>query len=314
VHDSDGFPETAARTDRVVWQRIVRADADVMLGGGCSGFSSSIRWQKRTPERPGGCVEVHQEHLTDVARYIEHNANVRYEEQLPIVENVFETVGLFKSLNQSHRILEIGVGNGWLQIYGKQKGYDINGLEISHQLIDLAKQNAAKVGTDIDVTLGNIEDSDVGQSEYDVVIASSVFEHVEDWQTAVARVYRALKPGGVFYFDSTNKFSFISGEYAFPLYGWLPNRLRFGLRKWRHGKDIMKLGIDFNQFTYPQLRRAFTRAGFSNVKDFIEFKDPSRIRSSAGMKRVVLAVVRKSKLLKSALLTFSPATIFVCVK
>jgi SAM-dependent methyltransferase len=259
-------------------------------------------------------LEIHRENLREIARYIEHHAGVRYEDQLPVVENVFETINVFRPLDTSHRILEIGVGNGWLQIYGKRMGYDISGLEISPQLIDLARQNAAKTATEIDVSLGNVEVSDLGENQYDAIVASAVFEHVEKWEAALARIHRALKPGGVFYFDSTNKFSFTSGEYNFPLYGWLPNAWRFRLRQWRHGKDVMKLGIDFNQFTYPQLRRAFKRLGFSVVKDVVEFKDPSRIKDAAAWKPPLLAALRKSKMLKAIALTFAPGTIFVCVK
>lgn len=258
-------------------------------------------------------MEIHKEHLKDIARYIELNSGARYEDQLPTIENVFETVQRFRPLERSSRILEIGVGNGWLQIYGRKQGYDIKGIEISRQLIDLARHNGAKAGADIDVSLGNIETMDIGNEEYDVIIASSVFEHVERWEPALERVYRALKPGGVFWFDSTNKFSFVSGEYEFPLYGWLPNSWRFGLRRWKQGEDIMKLGIDFNQFTYPTLRRAFKRVGFSPV-DFIDFKDVAAIKTPGSWKRGALMGLKSFKPLKHLALIFVPATIFVCVK
>ena len=258
-------------------------------------------------------MEIHQEQLKDVARYIELNAGARYEDQLPTIENIFDTLLKFRKLGPNSRILEIGVGNGWLQIYGRKKGYDIRGVEISHQLIDLARHNAAKTGVDIDVSLGNIETMDIGAGEYDAIIASSVFEHVERWEPALQRVHRALKPGGVFWFDSTNKFSFVSGEYDFPLYGWLPNSWRFNLRRCKQGDDIMKLGIDFNQFTYPMLRRAFKRAGFTAI-DFIDFKDTNAIKTPAAWKRAALVGLKAIKPLKHMALIFAPATIFVCVK
>jgi SAM-dependent methyltransferase len=258
-------------------------------------------------------LEIHDEQLKDVARYIELNAGARYEDQLATIENIFEMLQQFRPLERNSRILEIGVGNGWLQIYGKKQGYDIKGIEISRQLIDLARHNAAKAGVDVDVSLGNIETLDIGNNEYDAIIASSVFEHVERWEPALERVYRALKPGGVFWFDSTNKFSFVSGEFEFPLYGWLPDSWRFKLRRWKQGDDIMKLGIDFNQFTYPVLRRAFKRVGFSAI-DFIDFKDVTAIKTGAAWKRGALVGLKSLKPLKHLALTFAPATIFVCIK
>ena len=121
-----------------------------------------------------------------MARYIELNAGARYEDQLPTIENIFDTLQKFRKLGPESRILEIGVGNGWLQIYGRKKGTTFSGVEISHQLIDLARHNAAKTGVDIDVSLGNIETMEIGSRDTDAIIASSVFEHVERWEPALA--------------------------------------------------------------------------------------------------------------------------------
>lgn len=259
-------------------------------------------------------MEIHDEKLADVARYIELHANTRYEDQRPVIENIFYTVNRFKPIDQNSRVLEIGVGNGWLQIYGKQQAYNIRGLEISPQLIEVARRNAEKYGAQVDLELGNIEETDIGNAEYDVIIASSVFEHVEDWEAGVQKIFRALKPGGLFYFDSTNKFSFTSGEYSFPLYGWMPDTWRFRLRRLRQGEDIMKCGIDFHQFTYPRLRRFFEQTGFSMVLDLVDFKDISSIKTPTTGKRIVLSSVKRLKPLKHLLLTFTSATIFVCIK
>ena len=39
----------------------------------------------------------------------------------------------------------------------------------------------------------------------------------------------------------------------------------------------MKNGIDFNQFTYFQLRRAFRKLGFSEVMDRVDILDPDNL-------------------------------------
>lgn len=257
-------------------------------------------------------MHIHYEDLSDVARYIKNHAHITLEDQKPTLENILHNIQTLKSLNGDSRILEIGVGSGWFQIYCRQQGLNINGLEISPQLIEVAKEYGARYGTEVDLKIGNIEDTEIGIATYDVIIASSVFEHVEDWQKGVKKIYHALKPGGLLYFDSTNKFSFTSGEYSFPLYGWMPNEWRYRLRRARQGDDIMKLGIDFHQFTYPQLRRFFSQVGFSKVLDVVDFKDVSRVRNSK--KRVVFSSMKKAKPLKHLALTFVPATIFICIK
>ena len=259
-------------------------------------------------------MHVHYEELSDVTRYIENHARIDFEEQKPTFENILENIKRFKAVDGNTRILEVGVGSGLFQTYCKKEGLDIHGLEISPQLVEVAKEIGRRNGTDLDLEVGNIEETDLGVSTYDVIIASSVFEHVEDWQRGIKNIFNALKPGGLFYFDSTNKFSFTSGEYNFPLYGWMPNSWRYRLRKARQGEDIMKLGIDFHQFTYPQLRRFFKQVGFSTVLDLVDFKDPSRIRSANPLKKIVLGSLKKSRPLKHLILTFVPATIFICIK
>lgn len=257
-------------------------------------------------------MHIHYEELADVKRYIENHAHIRLEDQKPTLENILENIKRFKELDETSRILEIGVGSGWFQIYCKKQGLPIEGLEISPQLVEVAREYGRRYEVDLDLTVGNIEETEIEHEKYDVIVASSVFEHVEDWHSGVKKIYQSLKPGGVFYFDSTNKFSFTSGEYNFPLYGWMPNSWRYSLRKARHGPDIMKLGIDFHQFTYPQLRRFFRRVGFSKVMDLVDFKDLSRVRDPK--KRVVFSSMKKSKALKHLALNFLPATIFICVK
>lgn len=259
-------------------------------------------------------MRIHCEELSDVTRYIEEHKHLKLEDQLSPIESVFDNVKRFKPIGPETRILEVGVGEGWFQIYGKTQGYNLRGLEISAQLIDIAKQIGQRYGAELDLELGNIEESDIGREQYDVIIARSIFEHVERWEDGVRNIYQALKPGGLFYFDSTNKFSFTSGEYDFPLYGWLPNSLRYRLRVARQGPDIMKLGIDFHQFTYPLLRRTFRRVGFSRVLDLVDLKDVSTLRSNGSWKKVALGALKGAPPLKHVALTFVPATVFICIK
>jgi len=161
-------------------------------------------------------MHIHYEELSDVARYIEKHADITLEEQKPTLENILNNIKRHKNLNGESRILEIGVGSGWFQIYCKQQGLNIRGLEISPQLLEVAREYGRRHEMELDLEVGNIEDTDIGMATYDVIVASSVFEHVEDWQKGVQKIFAALKPGGLFYFDSTNKFSLYRESITFP--------------------------------------------------------------------------------------------------
>lgn len=259
-------------------------------------------------------MKIYYEKLSDVIRYIENHKHIKLEDKEPEFEAILKCINRFKPINQNTKILEVGTGIGWFPILCKKKGISCKGLEISPHLIEYARHFGRKYGIEPDIELGNIEVTDIGISRYDVIIASSVFEHVEHWQKGMQRIFAALKPGGLFYFYSTNKFSLVSGEYNFPLYGWLPNSWRYRLRISRQGPDIMKLGIDFNQFTYFGLRRFFKDLGFSLVLDRIEFLDPNNLNDPKLWKKIVIKILKQVNFLKNLILFFSPGTFFICIK
>jgi len=251
------------------------------------------------------------ESLPDVERYLDSARRLGLEDHATEFETTLRLIRRFVPLNADTRILEVGTGTGWFPLMCKQSGLRCKGLEISPQLIAYAKEFGRRYGLDPDIELGNLEEHDIGESLYDVVIANSVFEHIEFWERALERVCRALRPGGMMYFASTNKFSIKSHEYPMPFYGWMPDRMRYRFRIARHGPGIMKLGIDFNQFTYPQLRRAFRRAGVSRIYDRVDLAETDRYPF---WKKHILRIVQRTPLLKHPVLAFCDATAFICVK
>lgn len=258
-------------------------------------------------------MKVYREELSDVTRYLDKRGGRPLQEWVPQYENLLRVVGRIRPVETSHRMLEVGTGTGWFPILCKKNGLFCKGLEISPQLVEFAREYGRLNGVEPDIELGNLEESNLGSNVYDTIICSSVFEHVEDWRHGLAVVHKALKPGGVLFFESTNKFSLTSGEYPeFPLYGWLPNWARYALRKRVHGPDIMKLGIDFHQFRYGQLRAEFRKLGFSRILDRVDLADPEHM--PPGRRRTVLQWCRRSSVAKNTVLTFFEMTTFLCQK
>jgi SAM-dependent methyltransferase len=227
---------------------------------------------------------------------------------------IVKLIRRYRPVDRTTPLLEIGTGTGWFQILCLQEGIPACGLEIDQQLVAHARQVAARHGLTLDLTAGSLDDVELGDARYDVVVATSTFEHVKDWRGGLAKVYRALRPGGAFSFGSTNKFSFINTEYDFPLYGWYPDAVRYRLRQYVQGPDIMQWGIDFNQFTHPQLRRTFRQLGFRGVYDRVDALDPGTLAHPTWQKRLLLDVLKRVPGARSVALTFVPTTLFVCVK
>ncbi len=224
-------------------------------------------------------MKTYQEELFDITRYIDNNRHLRLEDHEQDYERYMREIRRAHAVDGKTRMLELGPGTGWFPLVCARHGITCKGLEISRQLIDYAYEFGKPYGLVPDIQLGNAEDTDLGVEQYDIILAQSVFEHIEHWEKAIENVFRALRPGGLFLFSSTSKFSFTSGEYNFPLYGWLPDALRYKLRIWRQGPHIMKLGIDFNQFRYGMLRREFKRVGFSKIMDRVDMSRPDEVSS-----------------------------------
>lgn len=259
-------------------------------------------------------MKIHEVRLSDVDRYIERHKHISLEDKQAEFDSIMYWMGCFTSIDPSKDILEVGTGIGWFPVMCKRKGLKCKGIEISPQLVEYGRAFGRRHGVEPDIELANIEDADLGLARYDIVMAASVFEHVMHWRPAIRRIYDALRPGGLLYFYSTNKFALVSHEFHFPLYGWLPDRWRYGLRKAVQGEDIMRLGIDFNQFRYPQLRHYFESLGFSRVLDMFEIVEPGRLRGPGPWKPLVLRMIGRSRLVKALALTFAPGTFFFCIK
>jgi 2-polyprenyl-3-methyl-5-hydroxy-6-metoxy-1,4-benzoquinol methylase len=273
------------------------------------------RFVERPAEMDPSSLQVETNRMNGIVReYIRDRAETAVNDMQTEFQSTIKLVGRHKEINRATQVLEIGIGTGWFQILCQQKGIQCRGLEFDPNLARCAIELGQRFGIVPDIDLGNIETADIGRSRYDIIIAISTFEHVEHWEKGLENVAKALKPGGIFYFASTNKFSLFSAEYWIPLYGWLSDAWRYRLRRVLQGDEIMGWGIDFNQFTYPQLRHEFQRLGFSRILDRVDVLNPDNLNHPTPMKQLILKAVQRFAILRQMALLFSRETVFVCVK
>lgn len=101
-------------------------------------------------------------------------------------------------------ILELGCGNGQLGILLKEKGYDIAGLDLSAEMLSLAKQRQEAAG--VEFPLFHVDMRDLSSfGIYDAIISYCdtlcYLETQTDLETVFEQAYVHLETDGVFLFD-----------------------------------------------------------------------------------------------------------------
>ena len=248
--------------------------------------------------------------------YVEQQRSIPLESRDHEVETALRRFAKLVPVGPGTSLLEIGSGGGWMLALAARRGLRCTGIEHNPELAELAREHARALGVSVDVRVGSAERYPLEPESFDVVVANSVLEHVPDYRALLDTAYRALRPGGLFYFDSTNKFALRSGEYP-PLrfYGWLPYRVRERIRVKNQGPEVVpSCGMDFNQFTHPGLRRTLRDVGFSKVVDLYDLLEVEDLNRPTPARKAVMRAYKRIRPLKVLLTTFSSGTYFYCVK
>jgi len=105
-------------------------------------------------------------------------------------------------VNPSWNVLDIGTGRGRFAIYFAKKGCKVDVVDISEEMLSIAKENAKKEGVSDKITfiLGDAENLSNIKSDYDVVCCMETLDHLPDIERAISEMSSRIKRGGHFLF------------------------------------------------------------------------------------------------------------------
>ncbi len=103
------------------------------------------------------------------------------------------------------RALDIGCGGGFLAEEFARLGCRVVGVDPSAPSLDTARRHAEGCGLEIDYRVGSGEALPVQDEEFDFAYCCDVLEHVTDLNQVIRETARALKPGGIYFFDTVNR-------------------------------------------------------------------------------------------------------------
>ncbi len=194
------------------------------------------------------------------------------------------------------KILEVACGTGSMCELLTEEGKDMSGVDLSADMIKIAKKKAARHRLPIRYEVGDAADFEMGET-YDA--AFSFFDSLNNildanhLQKAFKQIAKHIKPGGSFIFD-------VNTSYAFETELFDQENLKKGngLRyQWRGDWDpesrIITVTMNFwksgNEFTEVHRQRAYTdeelramldKAGFEQVRSFHSYTlNPPRHKS-----------------------------------
>ena len=97
-------------------------------------------------------------------------------------------------------VLDAGCGTGltMLRIAEQVPKCRVHGIDLSIKMIEVARNDAAKRGLDVDLRTGSITDLPYPDESFTVVLTNIIFQHLDlvEKRLAVAEIARVLRPGG----------------------------------------------------------------------------------------------------------------------
>jgi SAM-dependent methyltransferase len=119
-------------------------------------------------------------------------------------------------------VADIGCNAGTQSRCWLEQGHTVNGVDISRDLVELARQRNAEFGARADFGVASATALPWEADRFDVVLLPELLEHVEDWQSVLNEAVRVLKPGGALFLSTTNVLCPKQQEFALPFYSWYP--------------------------------------------------------------------------------------------
>lgn len=107
--------------------------------------------------------------------------------------------------NEGKSALEVGCGGGILCEEIAGLGFITTGIDPSKLSLATASKHAADNGLNINYLYGLGESLPFHDGTFNIVFCCDVLEHVQDLPKVISEIYRVLKPGGVFIYDTINR-------------------------------------------------------------------------------------------------------------
>jgi SAM-dependent methyltransferase len=186
------------------------------------------------------------------------------------------------------RILDLACGSGRHALELRRRGFGVVGVDISPELIEIARGEAAAADLEVEFVLADLRDLSY-EDEFDLVLnlndgAIGYLESDEENRRAFATIARALRPGGRNLAQLPN---ILYAREHLPQRSWIPASSMVELVEHRWNKGEQRLeglmvaahfgqvldgleGIEFTQrlYTVEELREIYASVGMELLRSY----------------------------------------------
>ena len=106
----------------------------------------------------------------------------------------------FAGVKPGQAVLDVACGTGVVAITAARVGARVCGLDLTPPLLEVARENAAIAGVEIDFREGDAEELPYVDAEFDVVLSQFGHMFAPRPDVVIAEMLRVLKPGGIIAF------------------------------------------------------------------------------------------------------------------
>ena len=106
---------------------------------------------------------------------------------------------------ESMRILDVGCGTGNFSIKLSQLGCSVVGIDVSENMLEIAKKKSARLNLNIKFLHGNSEELPFDDESFDAVISITAIEFFTNWGKSIKEMLRVIKKEGSLVIGTINK-------------------------------------------------------------------------------------------------------------
>jgi len=230
---------------------------------------------------------------------------------------LYKKLGRKIEINSKSKILEIGSAQGIFVLASQKLGFNCVGLEPCDDAFLISKNLEEIFNKKISIKKGFAENIPYSDNNFDIVIALSVFEHVQDIEKVFHEISRILKPKGALFFVSTSAICPRQNEISsFPFFGWYPNFLKQQIFNWALKNKPELIGYTKTPaiywFTPWMVKKLALNNKFNKIYDRWHLIIDDEGKSS--YKKLMLRIINKNQIVKFIANVLKPTSSYLIIK